>query len=133
MNPFWKGWLDTCCFLLIVFGCILAGAANEKVDAPAMYLLQFTEPTVSALDEKQRFVIGTIGVVTLCWGVTLFYMVRAGHKYGPPLWQQTGKVIVLWFVLSSIISLDNGFVINTAVITIIFIALILPLLVTRKL
>lgn len=128
MSQFWKGWLDVWCYLVIIFGALLAGAGLEQTGGPAHMLFTALNPEVGAsFNDTERFAIGLMGSVTIGWGLTLFYMIRAAHKYGPPLWSQITIVALVWYVVDGYISYITGFGLNIVSNTILIAGLLLPI------
>lgn len=133
MSQFWKNWLDVWCYLVILFGALLACAAFPQTDAPAHTLFVTLNPNVAAeFNQTERFGIGLMGAVTIGWGLTLFYLIRAAHKYGPPLWQNITIVAIIWYVVDGYISYATGFGLNIVSNTILMAGLFIPIYAGRR-
>ena len=101
MSQFARNWLDIWCFLVVLFGAVLAGAAWPQTDEPAYRLLSFLNPTVhDTLNDTERFAVGLMGAVTIGWGLTLFFSfaphINMGRRYGAtsPLWPWFGMSLM---------------------------------------
>ena len=128
MSQFWKNWLDIWCYLVILFGALLAGAAFPQTDAPAHMLFVNLNPVVAAeFGQTERFAIGLMGAVTIGWGLTLFYLIRAAHKYGAPLWQNITIIAAVWYIVDGYISYTTGFGLNIVSNTILMAGLFIPI------
>lgn len=133
MSQFARNWLDIWCFLVVLFGAVLAGADWPQTDEPAHRLLSFLNPTVNdTLNDTERFAVGLMGAVTIGWGLTLFYLIRAAHKYGPPLWRHITIVAVVWYAIDGAISIATGFGLNVYSNTILIAGLLIPIYTARK-
>ncbi len=136
MSNFWKSWLNYWCFLIIVFGLALSGAGIEGFEAFADRLFRYLNlSTAPVFNEVERFAIGLIGAVTVGWGMTLAYYIRAAHfsNEGNRTWRQLAFTIIVWFVIDGYISYRNGFTLNIASNTILALGLLIPLYVSGKL
>lgn len=136
MSNFWKIWLNCWCFLIILFGLALSGAGIEGFEAFADRLFRFLNLTTAPVfNEVERFAIGLIGAVTVGWGITLAYYIRAAHfsNEGNRVWRQLAFTIIIWFVIDSYISYRTGFTLNIAGNAILVLGLLIPLYVSDKL
>ena len=133
MSQFWKNWLDVWYYLVVIFGALLAGAAFPQTDAPVHMLFVNLNPNVAvAFDDTERFAIGLMGAVTIGWGLILFYLIRAAHKYGPTLWQNITIIAAVWYVIDGYISYITGFGLNIVSNTILMAGLFIPIYVGRR-
>ena len=134
MHQFWRSWLDIWCFLVIVSGGLLAGITDERVKGPIIWLLKNIEPSIElSFSETERFGIGIIGVMTIALGLALFYLIRAAHKYGRPLWRQIALTAMVWYGLGGYISYSTGFELKIVSNAVLMVTLLMPLYASRKL
>ena len=134
MHQFWRSWLDIWCFLVILSGCLLAGVTDDRVKGPVVASLKIMEPTIElSFSDSERFAIGTLGAVTIAWGLALFYLIRAAHIYGRPLWRQIALTAMVWYGLGGYISYSTGFELKIVSNTVLMAALLMPLYASRKL
>lgn len=134
MHQFWRGWLDLWCFLVILSGCLLAGLTDDRVKGPVVWLVQNIEPSFDlSFTEIERFAIGILGVMTIALGFALFYLIRAAHKYGRPLWRQIALTAFLWYGLGSYICYTTGFELSIVSNTVLMVTLLMPIYASRKL
>lgn len=111
MTSFWRQWLRVWCWGVIAFGVILAAAAFPALDAPTRWfydLVQWPLDGASSFDENVRFTCGILGAVTIGWGLTLFALIDAAEKLGPPVWRAMTNALIIWFVVDSAISIAAG-------------------------
>lgn len=123
MTNFWKNWFTLWCAFIILFGAILAGAGLEPTDGPATMVYAMVGAAATDWTPHLRFATALMGAVTMGWGITLLFAVRAASAMGVQgagLWRGMAIAIIVWFVVDSILSVATGFwmnVVSNAVLT----------------
>jgi len=113
MARIWQVWLTIWAISVIGFGLILTGGGLEATGAPTMLLLDILNgPAPLEATPTLRFALGVCGPVSMGWGLTTLYAMRAaiglGHQ-GRWLWQAITISVFLWFIPDSILSVATGF------------------------
>lgn len=131
MTAFWKAWLASWCWIVVVFGAVLTGAASEVTDGPTRLLIAVMNPSIPPqLDPLHRFAIGLMGAVTLGWGLTLRVAIAAAHRLGDaagPAWRGLATAVLIWFAIDSMISIATGLALNAVSNAVLTIGLLIPL------
>lgn len=130
MNNFWRSWLDTWCYLVILFGFVLCGAGIEGYESFTDSLFRlFNLQTAPVFNEVERFSIGLMGAVTVGWGLTMLYYIRMAHNNneGNRVWRQLAFVMLVWYAIDGYISYRTGFKLNIASNTVLALGLLFPL------
>lgn len=134
MSAFWQGWLTLWCYGIMLVGLLLSGAGIEGLEAPAVLFFELLNPTQPfGFSPVERFAVGLMGAVTLGWGLTMFYFVRAARIYGGSMWRQLVFVALVWYLVDGYISYATGFPLNVVSNTVLIGGLLLPLYASGKL
>ena len=132
MSNFWKTWLTVWCWVLAIFGLVLAGGAFEATSGPVRLLFSlFGGVPDLDLDKSLRFSVGLMGAVTFGWSLTFAAAFRAAHLLGDraqPVWAMVTVGVMAWYVVDSAISVATGFAPNAASNTLLVIGYLLPVL-----
>jgi len=134
VSAFWRSWMTVWCWVVVVFGVVLLGAAFEATSGPLRMLFAILDgPGEPSFDAHLRFTIGLMGAVTLGWGLTLFATVNAAHELGEraaPVWRMLTASVIAWYVIDSTISIATGFALNAASNTVLTLGYLAPVMMT---
>jgi hypothetical protein len=136
MSGFWKTWLNLWCLSVIAFGGVLACAGFVGYERGARFLLTLVNPSnPPAFTDIERFAFGLIGAITIGWGLTLFYFLRAAHasNMGNQMYRQAFVVLIIWNLIDGFISYRTGFHFNIIANLLLSLGLVIPLYWTGKL
>ncbi|WP_425230298.1 hypothetical protein [Sphingomonas sp.] len=101
------------CWLVIVFGAVLVGAACDLTDGPAVALMRWMGRAPIDATPPLRFAVGLMGAVTLGWGASLLAVAATSDALAPDLrvilWRRIGWAVLAWFTIDSIVSIATGF------------------------
>ncbi len=131
MTGFWRNWLAVWSVGVVLFGMILVLAGfEETLTLPQFILDHMYSHGPVLVTEPLRFAIGLLGAVTLALGLLVYVAVRAATALGPagrPIWLLVVQTLLIWYVVDSVISCANGFVLNAVSNTIFIILLLVPI------
>ncbi len=138
MTTFWQRWLEIWCVLIVLFGLVLAGAAEEGTDRMARALFDILDgPGEPSFDAHMRFSVSLMGCVSIGWGITLFAAIRAvialGQKAGRPIWSLLTIAVLAWYLVDSYFSVRLGFWMNAISNTGLLAGFLVPLFATGAL
>ena len=136
MSTFWRNWLTVWCWVVVLFGVVLAGAGLPATDGVARTLMRVIGGRDAAFDAPLRFSTALMGCVTAGWGLTMLPAFRAAHALSEgaaPVWRGLLLGVAVWFVADSALSIATGFGLNAVSNTLLFAALLVPLVRTRVL
>ena len=132
MSSFWKTWLTAWCWVVAIFGLILAGGAFEATSGPArLFFGLFGGVADLDLDQPLRFSIGLMGAVTFGWSLTFAAAFRAAHmlsEQARPVWTMITVGVAAWYLVDGAISIATGFAPNVASNTLLLIGYLVPVL-----
>lgn len=132
MSAFWKTWIIFWCWIIIVFGAVLATAGLPALDGFARFAFSVIGGAAveASYFETQdfRFAVALMGAVTLGWGLTILFLLPAIHAAGAPAWRGLMAAMLIWFVIDSAFSVSTGFALNALSNTLLLIGLLVPLL-----
>ena len=104
------------CWVVIVFGLVLAGGAFPATEAPARIALALFGGEDVGFDDPLRFSVGLMGAVTAGWGATVLAVagVSAQVEAGVArqMWRRVTIAVLGWYVIDSTISVATGFAPN---------------------
>jgi hypothetical protein len=134
-GDFWATWLFVVVVALGVFGVALAllnatplfDLFHRQID-PVFW---GTQPVASVTRDYQHWIYGVLGAVLAGWGSTLAFVVWFPFRARQPwAWWCLGVGIVLWCVIDTSVSLSFRVYFNVAFNLVIFLATLLPLVLT---
>jgi hypothetical protein len=132
MTGFWKTWITLWCWGVILFGAVLATAGLPATDAIARFAFALIGGVEAGPDyfspPGMRFSVTLMGAVTLGWGFTILFLLRAIHSAGAPAWRGLTAAMLIWFVIDSAFSVSLGFPLNAVSNTVLMVGLLVPLL-----
>jgi len=136
---FWQTWLFVVSLAIIAFGFVLAFfnqtavfdlLFNNRID-PAFW--PATTPVTADVKLFQQWAYGVLGAMCIGWGIFMAFVAyrlfRAKEKWA---WNCFALGITAWFVVDTAISLYFGVTFNAAFNIVLFVAVGLPLVFTRK-
>jgi len=117
MTTVWQRWLVVWCWLVILFGLVLAGAGLEATSAGTRMVYGLVGPgDALTFDPTLRFSIALMGAVSIGWGATLLAVALAGRALAAEenrrLWRGITIAVIAWFVIDSALSVATGFPLN---------------------
>lgn len=131
MSSFWKNWLVAACWIVGVFGLVLAGAGLEATQGGTRFVLTLLNgPPLSEFTPNLRFAYAVMGAVTIGWSITLYAAFSAAHRLGPegrPVWKLILIAMAVWYVIDGILSVATGFPLNVLSNTILTAAFLIPI------
>jgi hypothetical protein len=132
MSGFWRNWLTGWCWVVALFGLLLAGAAFEPTSIPTRLLFDLLNgPSPLDLDAQMRFALAVLGAVTFGWGLTFLAAIRAAHQLGDggrPVWRGITLSVVAWYVIDSGLSVATGYGLNAVPNTFFLLAFLAPVI-----
>ena len=136
-SSFWQRWLFVFSVIIIIFGLFMA-FFNHTV----LFLI-FTNqinpsfwglnPPPTRIVPFQGWIYGILGATMAGWGVILAFVIH--HPFRKKerwAWNALMLAFSLWYLTDTAISLSFGVIFNAIFNTLIFIAAVLPLFLTRK-
>lgn len=130
MSAFWRGWLIVWCWLVIVFGLVLAGGGLDATDGPAEMIYGIVGGGASfEWTPHLRFSVALMGAVTMGWGITFLATFMAAHRLGDqaaPVWRLATGGVLVWFIIDSALSAATGFALNVVPNVALLIGYIVP-------
>jgi hypothetical protein len=130
MQKFWQKWLSVLCCGVSLFGLIFAGGVSELTSGPLDLLYKALSPEVAVqLDQANRFSMGTLGTITIRWGIILFGAVRGAialGEDGAKLWKWILVSVVTWFAVDCFMSVLTAFYSNLILNIVLLIGVFLP-------
>lgn len=130
MSAFWRGWLNVWCWLVIVFGLVLAGGGLDATDGPAEMIYGIVGGGAPFdWTPHLRFSVALMGAVTMGWGTTFLATFMAAHRLGDqaaPVWRLATGGVLAWFVIDSALSAATGFPLNVVSNAALLIGYIVP-------
>ncbi len=134
MSAFWRGWLNVWCWLVIVFGLVLAGGGLDATDGAAEMLFGVIgNGAAFEWMPHLRFSVALMGAVTMGWGLTFLATFLAAHRLGDqaaPVWRLATLGVLVWFAIDSALSVATGFWLNAVSNTGLLVGYLVPLLAT---
>ncbi|MGA1342796.1 MAG: hypothetical protein ACO33A_07065 [Hyphomonas sp.] len=116
MTGLWKTWITTWCWVVILFGVLLAGAGFPVTDAGVRFLYGLLSidpmPGDFLAAPGIRFSIALMGAVSIGWGCTMLFLLPVIHAAGTPAWRALTAALAIWFVIDAILSASTGFPLN---------------------
>ena len=132
MHGFWKNWMTAWCWLVLVFGVVLALVATPMTDAAVRFVFALIsrDPSSDTIlaQPPMRFAIGLQGALTIGWALTIFGMARAAETSGAAVWRALTVSLVAWYVIDSAISVLTGFPLNALSNTLLMSGYLAPVL-----
>jgi hypothetical protein len=133
---FWHKWLLTVCFIVIVFGLIMAllswtplfnvfnGLVNDV-------FWQGDKPI--GLEQYRLWVYGMLGATMIGWGITLAYIVLNPFvKQEKWSWNAIAVGLTVWFIMDTSLSVYTKAYFNVGINILLIVLAGIPLLMTRK-
>ena len=132
MSAFWRTWLNSWAWVVIVFGLVLAGGGLDATDTAAEAAFAIVGGGAPLeWTPHLRFSVALMGAVTMGWGVTYLALFMAAHRLGAdaaPVWRLAMIGMVAWFVIDSALSVATGFWMNAVSNTGLAIGYLVPVL-----
>ena len=134
---FWQKWLFTVALLIVVFGILLAllngtilfKEYNRQID-PVFWGSSDVPPHAKAF---QQWICGVLGATVAGWGTLLAFVAHFGFsKKERWAWNGIAAGLLLWFAIDTPVSLFFKVYFNALFNTAVFVAVLLPLLFTKK-
>lgn len=126
-RAFWEHCLHAWVWMLIGFGGLFAAAGVPGLDAGAglfYWIVSAGRVDASAFAAPgMRISVSLVGAVMIGWGGALLAVWRA-RGADPALWRGLTRVVLVWYVIDSGLSVATGFALN-AVSNTLFVALFL--------
>jgi hypothetical protein len=133
MTPFWRSWLISWSYFVMLFGLVLVGAGLPATDAIAQTIFGIIGATNVDWTAELRFATALMGAVTLGWGITTLVSIRAALALGDAgtaIWRGILTALLTWYALDSFMSVATGFWMNAMSNTIILAAFAIAMLAT---
>ena len=134
---FWQRWFKALSIIIVIFGVFMAlfnqsaifSFFNQQIDpvfwGSAFHPVEYTK--------FQGWIYGVLGATMAGWGLMLLFVVqypfRLREKWA---WQSIAISLGFWYVLDTGISLYFGVIFNTVFNTLLLLAVIPPLIATKK-
>lgn len=113
MTGMWNAWMQAWCWLVIVFGIVLATAVSPATDAPVRLAMGIIGGAPIRFDDSNlRFAFSLMGALSIGWGLTVLAVARAGAGAMP--WRGITAAVVAWYVIDSAASVATGVPFNAA-------------------
>jgi hypothetical protein len=135
---FWHRWLFAIGIIIVVFGVFMAtlnqsllfGLFNNQIDP--VFWGEAEHPVTYA--QFQAWIYGVLGSTMAGWGLMLTFIIqypfRQREKWA---WNAIATSMGFWYLLDTAISLYFGVIFNVVFNTLLLIAILPPLIFTRKL
>lgn len=135
---FWQSWLFVTSIIIITFGIAMA-FANQSIVFNILFNQQInplfwgTNKISAETIAFQRFVYGVLGATMTGWGIFLAFIIQTPfRKHQSWAWNCIALGMLMWFSMDTFISITSGVLFNAIFNTIIFMAILFPLIFTRK-
>jgi len=134
---FWQRWLVVLSIVIIVFGVFMAifnqstifAFFNQQIDP--VFWGSVPKPVEYA--NFQGWVYGVLGATMAGWGLMLLFIVQNAFRLREKwTWQSIVISLGSWYVLDTAISLYFGVIFNVVFNTLLLLAVISPLIATKK-
>ena len=134
---FWQRWFKALSIIIVIFGVFMAlfnqsaifSFFNQQID-PVFWGSAFHPGEYTKF---QGWIYGVLGATMAGWGLMLLFVVqypfRLREKWA---WQSIAISLGFWYVLDTGISLYFGVIFNTVFNTLLLLAVIPPLIATKK-
>ena len=134
---FWQRWFKALSIIIVIFGVFMAlfnqsaifSFFNQQIDP--VFLGSASHPV--EYTKFQGWIYGVLGATMAGWGLMLLFVVqypfRLREKWA---WQSIAISLGFWYVLDTGISLYFGVIFNTVFNTLLLLAVIPPLIATKK-
>ena len=135
---FWQRWLFIAGLIIIIFGLLMA-FLNQTRPFDLLFNNQINPIFwgVRAVPEEvvvfQSWIYGVLGATVAGWGVFLAFIAHYPFKNKERwAWNCVALGMLLWFTVDTAISLYFGVIFNALFNTILLIAVLLPLILSRR-
>jgi hypothetical protein len=132
MTQIWQRWLAIWCWIVALFGLVMACAGFEATSAPTeAFIALMHDGGAVPFDPPLRLAYAMVGALTLALAMLVAAGAGAANALGPagaPVWRMMTLAMLVWFIIDSSVSCATGFVLNAVSNTLLMIGFLIPVL-----